>query len=205
MASTSSLSSRWKWAALLWGAWRAMTSELSGGRTELFVTLEYHFSFSHYWTQFTHSKKKFFNMLEGFSKYTALLHFQSILWTWQQESVTGLLHCMMEGACSLQALQQDNFQKQQQIWEQKALRKMSNAERKGRDFCGTRPKLQLFMKINRVWMWLSLDGERLCVWKSACPSLIAVPREAAVTGLSTVSAVEFRVKQHQPENYISPG
>lgn len=69
----------------------------------------------------------------------------------------------MEGVRSPQAPQQDAFQKQQQIWEQKALRKMSNAERKGRDFRGTRPKLQLFMKINRVWMLLSLNGECLCV------------------------------------------
>lgn len=40
---------------------------------------------------------------------------------------------------------------------------MSNAESKGRDFCGTRPKLQLFTKINQVWMLLSLNGEGLCV------------------------------------------
>lgn len=77
MASTTSLSTRWKWTALLWSAWRAMTLDLSAGRRELFVTLEYHFSFLEYCTQFTYLKKKILKIPEGFRKGTALLHFST--------------------------------------------------------------------------------------------------------------------------------
>lgn len=151
-------------------------------------------------------KKKSLKCLKNLAKVLLFSIFNLFcLWTWQEESVTSLFQCVMEGACSLQALQQDAFQKQQQIWEQKALRKMSNAERKERDFRGTRPQLQRFMKINWAWMSLSLNRECLCEQKKCLP--IACPCPAggsSLLGLSTLCR-EFGVKPHQPENCISPG
>lgn len=102
----------------------------------------------------------------------------------------------MEGACSPQALQQDAFQKQQQIWKQKALRKMSNAGRKGRDFCGTRPKLQLFMKINWFGCYWACTENASVYEKSACPSLIAVPWEATQSLGCPLSLLQNLVSNH---------
>lgn len=83
---------------------------------------------------------------------------------------------------------------------------MSNAESKGRDFCGTGPKLQFFMKINWVRMLLSLNEECLRVRKKRPPITHRFPSGAnSVIGLSSASAVEFGVKPHQLENCISVG
>lgn len=64
---------------------------------------------------------------------------------------------------------------------------MSNAESKGSDFCGTGPKLQLFMKINWVWMLLSLNRECLRAWKKRLPITHRCPSGAnSVIGLPSV-------------------
>lgn len=56
-----------------------MTPDLSAGRTELFVTLVSLFLLRLLHSVYILKKKKILNMLEGFSKGTALLHFQSVL------------------------------------------------------------------------------------------------------------------------------
>lgn len=144
-----------------------------------------------------------FKMLEGFSKGTAFLHFQSVLLVDLPARICDQPFSLCDGRYVLSGGSTTGyFPETAANLRERALRKMSNAER---DFHGIRPKLQCFMKINWAWMSLSLNGECFCEQKKCLP--IAYPCPAggsSLLGLSTLCR-EFGVKPHQPENCISPG